>query len=152
MQNRTRKGPAHPGGRGRALSASPCPPRGARGRAAPPAQPRPLPPRRPRQGSPHPAIPYIAAPAAINSPAPPPGAGPGAAAGGFSAAAETRHHPRLGDGDAFLTFDSFLCRSPAGAGRRSGARGTRGPPTPGAAMGPSAAAAAALRWTAAAAP
>lgn len=102
--------------RGRALSARPCPPRGARRRAAPPAPARPparsLLPRRPGPGSPQPAIPYIAAAAAINSPAPPAGAGPGAAGGGFSAAG-TRHHPRLGDGHVFLTFDSFLCRGAA---------------------------------------
>lgn len=47
--------------------------------------PRALWPRRPRQRSARPAIPYIPAAAAINSPAPPEGAGPGAARGGFAA-------------------------------------------------------------------
>lgn len=102
----------------RSPGAAPSAPAHARREAPAAGQPRRPPParsllpRRPGPGSPQPAIPYIAAAAAINSPAPPAGAGPGAAGGGFSAAG-TRHHPRLGDGHVFLTFDSFLCRGAA---------------------------------------
>lgn len=104
--------PAHPGPRPQRppMPAERRPPPGSPAGPRPPA--RSLLPRRPGPGSPQPAIPYIAAAAAINSPAPPAGAGPGAAGGGFSAAG-TRHHPRLGDGHVFLTFDSFLCRGAA---------------------------------------